>query len=166
MKRFFCLLVCSLFILSSCGYKVHGTRQTVPNSIFGNGTTTVAITKIEDPSLYPWINYYLTNAFHTEMNFRKLAKWEVSEKADYHIEIILHKFDTSASLTDEQDNTLLNTVNIQMEVRVKNIRKNTNWSTGILSYYEYFQLITEVEAVREILQELVYLSFNAFENNF
>lgn len=100
------------------------------------------------------------------MNFRKLAKWDVSEKADYHIEIILHKFDTSASLTDEQDKTLLSTVNIQMEVRVKNIRENTNWSTGILSYHEYFQLITEAEAVREILQELVYLAFNAFESNF
>lgn len=155
-----------LFLLCSCGYTVQGIQQTSVDSIFGNGNKTVAITKIEDPSLYPWINYYLTNQFHTEMNFRRLAKWEVSNKADYHIEILLHKFDNYASLTDEQDRTLLSSMNIQMEVRVRDTHTNITWSSGILSHSEYFQNLSEEDAIRETLNELVYLAFNTFQNTF
>lgn len=155
-----------LFLLYSCGYSVHGIQQVSQDSIFGSGNKTVAITKIEDPSLYPWITYYLTNQFHTEMNFRKLAKWEVSQKADYHIEILLHKFDNYASLTDAEDRTLLSSINIQMEVRVLDTHTNTTWSSGTLSHSEYFQNLSEEEAIRETLNELVYIAFDHFENNF
>lgn len=155
-----------LFLVCSCGYTIQGINQTSKNSIFGSGNKSVAITKIEDPSLYPWIAYYLTNQFHTEMNFRKLAKWEVSQKADYHIEILLHKFDTDASLTDEQDRTLLSSINIQMEIRIKDTHLNTTWSSGILSHSEYFQNLSEEEAIRQTLTELVYMAFNTFENTF
>lgn len=164
LSSFFAL--CLLLLVCSCGYTVQGLHQTAKNSIFGSGSKSVAITKIEDPSLYPWINYYVTNQFHTEMNFRKLAVWEVSEKADYHIEILLHKFDTGASLTDEQDRTLLSSINIQMEVRVIDTHLNTTWTSGILSHSEYFQNLSEEDAIRETLNELVYLAFNSFENTF
>lgn len=160
------VFICMLFLLCSCGYTIQGAQQTSADSIFGNGNKTVAITKVEDPSLYPWITYYVTNQFHTEMNFRRLAKWEVSEKADYHIEILLHKFDNYASLTDEQDRTLLSSINIQMEVRVRDMHTNITWSSGILSHSEYFQNLSEEEAIRETLNELVYLAFNTFQNTF
>ncbi len=167
MKKVYSLfLVTMLFLLCSCGYTVKGIQQSSRDSIFGSGNKTVAITKIEDPSLYPWITYYLTNQFHTEMNFRRLAKWEVSDKADYHIEILLPKFDTFASLTDEEDRTLLNSISIQMEVRVHDMHLNTTWSSGTLSHYEYFQNLSEEESIRETLNELVYMAFNAFENTF
>lgn len=167
MKKVYSVLLISLlFLLCSCGYTVKGIQQRSRDSIFGNGNKTVAITKIEDPSLYPWITYYLTNQFHTEMNFRKFAKWEVSDKADYHIEILLHKFDTYASLTDEEDRTLLNSINIQMEVRVFDTHLNKTWSSGKLSHNEYFQNLSEEESIRETLNELVYAAFNAFENTF
>lgn len=158
--------VCMLFLLCSCGYTIQGMQQTSADSIFGNGNKSVAITKIEDPSLYPWITYYLTNQFHTEMNFRRLAKWEVSEKADYHIEILLHKFDNYASLTDEQDRTLLSSIRIQMEVRVRDTHTNITWSSGNLYHSEYFQNLSEEEAIRETLNELVYRAFDAFQNTF
>ena len=167
MKKLYSFLsVCLLVVLCSCGYTVQGLNHTGKNSIFGSGNKSVAITKIEDPSLYPWITYYLTNQFHTEMNFRKLAKWEVSEKADYHIEILLHKFDTNASLTDEQDRTLLSSITIQMEIRVRDMHLNTTWSSGILSHSEYFQNLSEEEAIRETLNELVFIAFSSFENTF
>ena len=167
MKKVYSLLLITLlFLLCSCGYTVKGIHQSTRDSIFGNGNKTVAITKIEDPSLISWINYYLTNQFHTEMNFRKLAKWEVSDKADYHIEILLHKFDTYASLSDEEDRTLLNSITIHMEVRVLDTHSNTTWSSGTLSHSEYFQNLSEEEAIRETLNELVYMAFNAFEDTF
>lgn len=167
MKNIFRLFfVCCVFLLVSCGYQLQGMGGSTARSIFGNGSSSVAITKIEDPSLYTWITYYLTNKFHSEMNFRKLAVWDEKDKADYTIEIILHKFDSSASLTNESDRTLINTINIDMEVRVKNTHTNEEWNSGILSASENFSQFSEEQAVKEVLQELVYMTFNAMQNNF
>lgn len=156
-----------LCILCSCGYKVQGLSGHSSQSVFGGSDKTVAIAKIEDPSLYPWINYYLTNKFHSEMNARKLARFVADQdKADFLMEIIIHKFYTADSLTDEQDRTLLNSIVIDMEVRLNNRHTGETWSSGILSSSETFQQVTEEYAAQETLQELVYKAFNSMENNF
>ena len=53
-----------------------------------------------------------------------------------------------------------------MEVRVLDTHSNTTWSSGTLSHSEYFQNLSEEEAIRETLNELVYMAFNAFEDTF
>ena len=167
MKKFLqFFLISSLFFISSCGYRVQGLSNQHTGSILGDGNKTVAITKIDDPSLYPWVNYYVTNLFHTEMNLRKLAKWENKDKADYLIEIIMPRFEARSFLNDETDKTLLSTIYIQMEVTVRNTKTNEVWSSGLLSASEYFDIMSEESAVRENLSELIYNVFNAMENNF
>lgn len=156
-----------LCILCSCGYHVQGLSPKAGESVFGSGSKTVAIAKIEDPSLYPWINYYLTNQFHSEMNARKLARFITDKsKADFLMEILLHRLYTADSLTDEQDRTILNTIYITMEVRLKNAETNEIWSSGLLTSSQTFQRVSEEQAVNEVLQELVYRAFNAMENTF
>lgn len=165
--------ICRLFIagclciLCSCGYHVQGLSPKAGESVFGNGSKTVAIAKIEDPSLYPWINYSVTNKFHSEMNARKLARFTTDkDNADFLMEILLHNLYTTDSLTDEQDRTILNSISITMEVRIKNVETNEIWSSGMLTSSQTFQRISEEQAVNEALQELVYRAFNAMENTF
>lgn len=156
-----------LIVLCSCGYKIQGLSRQASSSVFGSPEKTVAIVKIDDPSLYPWINYYLTNKFHSEMNARKIARFITDkEKADFQMEILIHKFYTADSLTNEQDRTLLNSVVINMEVRIKNMDNGEVWSSGILTSSETFQQVTEEQAAQETLQELVYKAFNSMENTF
>lgn len=167
MKKFLRFFFLSaLLFTSACGYKVQGLTTKNTDSILGDGSKTVAITKIEDPSLYPWVNYYVTNLFHSEMNMRRLAKWENKDKADYTIEVIMPRFESRSFLNDETDRTLLSTIYIEMEVTVRNSVTNEVWRSGVLSASEYFDNMNEESAVRENLSELIYDIFNAMENNF
>ena len=163
------MVLCAVFVLfslSACGYTLLGTRADTRNSVLGTGDKTIAITKIEQSSLFPWLSYSLRTELHTEMNMRRLAKWVDVEKADYTMEAVLTSFEKRAYISGDDDETLLNLVAAQLTVTVYDKEHKTVWTSGPVTYSENYENIREEEAIHEIIRELVYIVYDRMQSTF
>lgn len=172
-KRFFhsmriSLSLCIvLFFMTACaGYVVQGSKADTHESVLGHGEKTIAITKVEQSSLIPWLPYNLRTALYTEMQLRGYAKWVEPEIADYTMEANISSFETSASISGENDETLLNVVSARLIVKVYDRQHKLVWTSGSIAYSELYQNINEDEAIDEILQELVNIVYNRMQYTF
>lgn len=155
-----------LIFVSACGYTLKGTKADLHESVLGNGEKTIAITKVEQSSLIPWLPYNLRTALYTEMQMRGLAKWTDPQSADYLMEANISSFGTSTAISGSNDETLLSVVSAVLIVNVFDRDHQLVWTSGTVSYGETYQDLNEDEAIEEILQELVYIVYNKMEYTF
>ncbi len=160
----FCLsIIC--FILSSCGYTMMGT--TASNySVLGDGNKTIAISKMETATLTPWVAYELRSKIHSEMQMRQYAKWADIKEADYLMEVNLTSFETRAYISDDEDETLLNLVVANLLITIYDRNNNLVWSSGSVNFGENYENYQDVEAINDILKELVYIAYDRMQNTF
>ena len=159
-----CIFV--LCFINACGYTLQGTKLDTNSSVLGAGDKTIAITKIEQSSLIPWVPYVLRTELYSEMNMRRLAIWTDVDKADYTMEADLHSFETRAFISGDDDETLLSVISAELTVIVYDKENNIVWSSGVITYSENYENIREDEAVREILREIVYVVYDRMQNPF
>ena len=166
----FVSLTFALCFVSACGYTLQGTKQGTSvssrSSVLGSGNKTIAITKVAQSSLIPWIPYVLRTELHTEMNMRHLAKWTDADKADYTMEVELRSFETRAFISGDDDETLLNVVSAQLTVIIYDKENKVIWNSGSITYSENYENVREEEAIREILREIVYIVYDRMQNTF
>lgn len=167
-KKFFTFvsLAFVLLFVNACGYTLQGTTVGTRDSVLGSGEKTIAITKIEQSSLIPWVPYILRTELHTEMNMRRLAKWTDVDKADYTMEVDLRSFETRAFITGDDDETLLNVVSAQLTVTVYDKTHTVVWDSGPITYSENYENVREDEAIRDILREIVYIVYDRMQSVF
>ncbi len=159
------LLGLMLLTVSACGYNLMGTSASY-DSILGSGEKTIAISKIEQSSLFPWVSYELRTELHSEMQMRKYAKWASIEQADYLMEANLTSFETRAYLSGEEDETLLSTVSANLVIKIYDRNNNLIWTSGNTNFSENYQHIHESSAIKEIIKELVYLTYDKMQDTF
>jgi len=155
-----------LIFMNACGYTLQGTNVNTNNSVLGSGNKTIAITKVEQSSLLPWIPYVLRTELYTEMSMRKLAKWTNVDSADYTMEANLSAFETRAYISGDDDETLLSVVSAQLTVTVYDRKNNVIWNSGLVTYAENYENVREEDAIRDILREIVYLVYDRMQNTF
>ena len=97
------LLVLCFVGLAACGYKPAAFSP----SILGDGTKTLKIKEIDNPTLESWVPHSIRTALRDEVNARHLARWVDSGPADYEISIIVLALTQRESIHDRYDQPLL-----------------------------------------------------------
>ncbi len=155
-----------LLNLQACGYTLMGTKADSTYSVLGKGDKTIAITKIEQSSLLPWVSYELRNRLHSEMQLRQFAKITSADTADYSLEANLTSFEISSYISNSSDETLLSSVIGTLSIFVYDKNQDLVWSSGSVSYSETFERVEENQAIRDTIKELVYTAYDKMQNTF
>lgn len=166
MKTQWIIIFFMSITLSACGYTLQGTQKTSAITVLGSGNKTLAIESVEQASLLPWISHYLRTQIHDEVNLRKIARWVSIEDADYLMQVRFPSFKTRAFISGQEDETLLNSVTVELDVQIYDKNKNIIWSSGPVFYSKNYENVREDEAIREILKEAVYILLDRLQFEF
>ncbi len=162
--------VCCLSLaVGGCGYELDGyaTGSGRAVSVLGDGNQTLRIDKVEQVTMYPWVQYYLRGLVRDEVNLRRLARWVDSGNADYLLTITMPGFRVRSAVSNQVDNTLLSDTIVQLELIVRS-GKNGNivWRSGVISYFDRFETVDEANAVRDGLKEALRRALDRMQQKF
>ena len=162
--------VCCLSLLAGgCGYALDGysTSGSRAVSVLGDGNQTLRIEKVEQVTMYPWVQYYLRGITRDEVNLRRLARWVDSGNADYLLTINMPGFRVRSAVSNRVDNTLLSDTVVQLELVVRSGKSGAIvWRSGVISYYDKFETVDEASAVRDGLKEALRRALDLMQQKF
>lgn len=162
--------VCCLSLLAGgCGYELDGysTSSSRAESVLGDGNQTIRIDKVEQVTMYPWVQYYLRGIARDEVNLRRLARWVDSGNADYLLTINMPGFRVRSSISNSVDNTLLSDTVVQLELVVRSGKSGTVvWRSGVISYSDKFETVDEASAIRDGLKEALRRALDRMQQKF
>ena len=151
------LLLCSALLFAGCGYHLGADAPTVFNK---NGTSkelaTLKIKEVENPTLFPWLNYMLRSHLRDEVGARHVARWVDSGLADFEISIKVDHYTYRSWVIDNEDVPLLYEGNIMLNATV--YRGNSSeivWRSGPLYYSQIYEQVAEKAVAEDILQNLI-----------
>lgn len=151
------LLLCTALLFAGCGYHLGADAPTVLNK---NSTSkelpTLKIKEVENPTLFPWLNYMLRSYLRDEVGARYVAKWVDSGRADFEISIKVDHYTYRSWAIDNKDIPLLYDANILLNATV--YRGSTNevvWRSGPMTYAQTYEKVAEKAAAEDILQNLI-----------
>lgn len=162
-------ICCLSLFVSGCGYQLdgYGSGSSRAVSILGDGNQTLRIDKVEQVTMYPWVQYYLRGLARDEVNLRRLARWVDSGNADYLLTITMPGFRVRSSISNQVDNTLLSDTVVQLELVVRSGKNGTVvWRSGVISYFDRFETVDEAGAVRDGLREALRRAFDRMQQSF
>lgn len=124
-------LLCSSLLISACGYKLAADSP----SILGDGTKTLKIKEVKNPTLEAWLPAAIRSALRDEINARSLAVWVDSGPADYEIKIDIAGYTSREWMTSRTDVAMLydNTLTINATVFDGTTNKEV-WRSGNIGY--------------------------------
>ena len=158
----------SLFV-GGCGYELDGYSSSSSRavSVLGDGNQTLRIDKVEQVTMYPWVQYYLRGLARDEVNLRRLARWVDSGNADYLLTITMPGFRVRSSVSNSVDNTLLSDTVVQLELVVRSGKNGTVvWRSGVISYFDKYETVDEGNAIRDGLKEALRRAFDRMQQKF
>ena len=122
--------------LASCGYKPAAFSP----SIIGDGTKTLKIKEIDNPTLEPWLPHSIRSALRDEINARHMARWVDSGPADYEITIKVLALTQREGIHDRYDQPLLYENRMEVLAIVFDGATNTEiWRSGNIYYSDRTQ---------------------------
>lgn len=159
--------LCLVLLLSGCGYTFRGQENSrATHSVFGTGTSTLKITEIDQPTLYPWLPYLLQTLMRDEINARGLAIWKDSGQTDYGLGVKVHEFQFD-SYGQSRSQNLLYEAKIITEYIVYDGRTNeVIWSSGRMRYSESYKNVNEETAIQELLENAIRLALDRMQRKF
>ena len=160
---------CFGLLVGGCGYQSDGfsTASSRAHSVLGSGDSTVKIEKVEQVTLYPWVQYYLHGLVRDEVTLRRLARWVDSGRADYLLSINMTGFKVRSSISNRADMTLLSDTTVALEVIVRNGRSgNVVWRSGVVNYTDKIETVDEPSAIRDGLKEAVRRALDRMQQEF
>lgn len=160
-----CLSLCA----GGCGYELDGfsSGSSRAVSVLGDGNQTLKIDKVEQVTMYPWVQYYLRGITRDEVNLRRLARWVDSGSADYLLTINMPGFLVRSSVSNQVDNTLLSDAIVQLELIVRSGKNGTVvWRSGVISYTDTFETMDEASVVRDGLKEALRRALDRMQQKF
>ena len=162
--------VCCLSLFAGgCGYELDGyaTGSSRAVSVLGDGNQTLRIDKVEQVTMYPWVQYYLRGLVRDEVNMRRLARWVDSGNADYLLTVTMPGFRVRSAVSNQVDNTLLSDAIVQLELVVRSGKNgNVVWRSGVISYFDRYETVDEANAVREGLKEALRRALDRMQQKF
>ena len=160
---------CLSLLAGGCGYSLDGysTSSSRAVSILGDGSSTLKIDKVEQVTMYPWVQYYLRGITRDEVNLRRLARWVDSGNADYLLTITMPGFRVRSAVSNYVDNTLLSDTVVQIELVVRSGKTGAVvWRSGVISYSDKFETVDESSAIRDGLKEALRRALDRMQQNF
>lgn len=160
---------CLSLLVGGCGYQSDGftSSSSRAHSVLGDGSSTIKFDKVEQVTLFPWVQYYLRGLVRDEVNLRRLARWVDDGKADYLLDVKMTGFRVRSSISNRFDNTLLSTTTVALEFVVRNGRTGeTVWKSGSVRYSDNFEVVDESSAVRDGLKEVVRRGLDRMQQQF
>lgn len=160
-RRMLCVLsvvallaaLAALSALSGCaGY--HLTSE--ETGIFGDGSKTLKIKSVDNPTMYSWLPYMLRSALRDEIAARSLAVWKDDGRADYEVKLRVHYFRLRGDVRDSDDRTQLYTASMAAEATVYDGATNAVvWESKIVSYSDSYDTYNERDTAEKVGIELV-----------
>lgn len=150
-----CLLgaiLLGLLNLWGCGY----TLASEEPSVIGDGSKTVKIKRVENPTLYSWLSHIMRTTVHDEVNYRKMGKWVDSGEADYELDIEVTRFRISDHGYSREGTSVMYSANMTMILNVYDGSTNKMiWSSGALSLSRVYDTDNAQTATQELSRELI-----------
>lgn len=162
-------LCCVSLLAGGCGYQLDGfsSASSRAHSVLGSGNSTIKFDKVEQITLYPWVQYYLRGVVRDEVTLRRLARWVDEGKSDYLLTVNMTGFQVRSSISNRVDNTLLSTTTVAIELVVRNGKTGSVvWKSGPVRYYDKFEVVDEDSAIREGLKEAVRRGLDLMQQHF
>lgn len=143
----------ALSALTGCaGYNLTSEET----GIFGDGSKTLKIKSVDNPTMYSWLPYMLRSALRDEIAARSLAVWKDDGRADYEVKLRVHYFRLRGDVRDSDDRTQLYTASMAAEATVYDGATNAVvWESGLIGYYDSYDTYNERDAAEKVGLELV-----------
>lgn len=149
--------------LAGCGYHLASSGS----SVMGNGTSTLKVKGVDNPTLYPWLPHAIRSRLRDEIGARYLAKWVDSGSADYEIQINIIRFTSREWIRTEVDTSQLYDTNLTIEAILYEGSTNKEiWRSGHLSYAERTEDVDEKQASGDLITQVVRLLADHLRNTF
>ena len=161
--------MCLGLLAGGCGYQMDGfsSASSRAHSVLGDGSRTIKFDKVEQVTLFPWVQYYLRDVVREEVNLRRLARWKDEGKADYLLTVNMTGFQVRSSISNRYDNTLLSETTVALELVVRNGKTGAvEWKSGPVSYSDKMEVVDEDSAVRDGLKEAVRRGLDLMQQQF
>jgi hypothetical protein len=138
------LCLAALFLCGGCGYGLSSDMPTV----IGDSRSTLKISSVEQPTLYPWVVYTVRSSIRDEITARNLATWVEGGESDYSMHIKVNSFTMRGAVTTRADQPLLYTGSVRITVSIYKESDNSESWRATIDYSDTFENETEEEAAR------------------
>ena len=169
-KGLFAAAVCGLSLLvGGCGYQMDGfsSASSRAHSVLGSGSSTIKFDKVEQVTMYPWVQYYLRGTVRDEVTLRRLARWVDAGSADYLLTVNMTGFSARSSISNRVDTTLLTDTTVALELVVRSGKSGSVvWKSGPVYYHDKFEVVDEASAIRDGLKQAVRRALDRMQQEF
>ncbi|SHN67849.1 LPS assembly lipoprotein LptE [Desulfovibrio litoralis] len=163
LRFFWCLCFAFILILSGCGYQ----RATKFPSVIGDGTKTVRIKSVDNPTMNTTIGYLLRSQLREEISARHMAKWVDSGVSDYTLELKIKQFTDRGETFDDTFNTQLYNINLTLNLIVYDGVSNKKvWESGYISETDFSERLIDRDNSEELATLLMRRIVDQMKNNF
>ena len=162
-------LCCIGLFVGGCGYQSDGfsSVSSRAHSVLGSGSSTIKFDKVEQITLFPWVQYYVRGTVRDEVNLRRLARWVDDGNADYLLTVNMTGFRERSSISNRYDTTLLSTTTVSLEMIVRSGKTGAVvWKSGRIDYSDKFEVVNEDSAVRDGLKEAIRRALDRMQQEF
>ena len=160
---FACLLLTSILLQGCAGYHLASSGT----SVMGDGTKTLKVKGVENPTLYTWLPYAVRSRLRDEIGARYLAKWVDSGSADYEVQINIISFTTREWIRTEVDTSQLYDTRMTIEAILYEGSTNREvWRSGHISYAERTEEADEKTLSGDIITQVMRLLADKMRNTF
>ncbi len=119
------------------------------------GQKTLALAKVENPTLKTWLEPQLRADVRDEFASRNVATWRDSGESDFSLEIKILRYTESSYLTNEREETLKSVVDLRLEAKLySSDEKLPIWESGPIDVQEYYYDDTDLEKARALAVSL------------
>lgn len=163
LPRLAALLLVFGMCLGACGYQLASSGS----SVLGDGTATLKIKEVDNPTLYPWLPHAIRSRLRDEIGARYLARWVDSGSADYEIQINIVRYSAREWIRSEVDTSQLYDTDLTIEAILYEGSTNKEvWRSGHISYSERFDQVDEKQASGDLITQVVRLLADQLRQTF
>ena len=157
-----CMTLMSL-VLSACGYKLAADTP----SILGDGTKTLKVKEVVNPTLEAWLPATIRSALRDEINARHLAVWVDSGPADYEISIDIKGYTSHEWMSSRYDVSMLYDNTITLNATIYDGTTNTVvWRSGNISYSDRSEETSRENTTGDIVTQIMSRLAEKLRNTF
>ena len=134
-------LALACLALAGCGYKFTGSSISDEESVnvLPQHYRDLAIVRIENPSVEPWLEPRLRSLIRDEFTRRRLANWVERSKAAAFVTVQIKQYTRSTALAGAQDQSVKLNTGMVWKVRIRRAGDNlVLWDSGEQSQTESY----------------------------
>lgn len=154
------LLLCAA--LTGCSY---GLASDIP-TVLGEGTPTLKVTAVEQPTMYTWVVYTVRSTLRNEFAARNIATWVDSGASQYTMHVKVNSFTLRSAVSSSSDETLIFTGAVSLTATIYNSADNSEVWKQTVTYSNEFDSDVEEDAARRLFTQAVRRLADNMRNTF